>query len=268
MPGDLQTSAGWVQRVTWYNGTVPVGACAPWCAVLPLIPNCSGFYCIFIGLGSLYIPICTQRGKSNCCLFCNWIFSLVSVTEIWWGIGVSVKGKLSEKFSPPRSDGKCYCRQPAELREEEIPALSWFGYWPKVSPHKMFKEVLEYLSKRRLRTMFSAAPSCVCSMTQGVSWGQGVLPFNFIRGKAVRQDPDSSVYCSISVFYLLFFSPKVPRFTFSLQTNAPWIFYFTLMGLMQTSQSSCSVSTGLVLLLRWLPEGASNGMIETKNRFI
>lgn len=36
----------------------------------------------------------------------------------------------------------------------EILALSWFGFWPEIAPHKMFKEVLEYLSKPRLRTVF------------------------------------------------------------------------------------------------------------------
>lgn len=29
------------------------------------------FFCMCVDLGSLYLPICTQRGRSNFSLFCN-----------------------------------------------------------------------------------------------------------------------------------------------------------------------------------------------------
>lgn len=163
-------------------------------------------------------------------VLCTFPFALkgAKVTPVYFVIGYSAL------FLWQKSGGELECLSKESFLRSSVPLdlmasvtagslqsygkkkflLSWFGFWPEVAPHKMFKEVLEYLSKQRLRTVFSAAPSCVCSMTQGVSWGQGVLPFNFIRGKAVRQDPDSSVYCSISVFYLLFFSQKFPDLLF------------------------------------------------------
>lgn len=154
MPGDPQTSAGWVQRKTWCNGTVPVGACTPWCAVLHLFQTVLDFFFLFIDLGTLYVPICTQRAEvTSVCFVIGYstlflwqksggelaflrrkAFWEVQSPWIWWQV------LLQAAWRVPGRGG--------------IPALSWFGFWPEIAPHKMFKEVLEYLSKRRCRTVF------------------------------------------------------------------------------------------------------------------
>lgn len=133
MPGDPQTSAEWVQRATWCNGTVPVGARTPWCAVLPLIPNCSGFFfaCVLI-LVLCTFPFALEGAEVTPACFVIGYSTLI----LWQKSGgelESLKGKLSGKFSPPGSDGKCYCRQPAELREEKkflpSPGLDFDQRW-------------------------------------------------------------------------------------------------------------------------------------------
>lgn len=83
-----------------------------------------------------------------------------------------------------------------------IPALSWFGFSPEIALHKMVKEVLEYLSKQRLRIVFvhfqQLPPVCAarprCQLRSG-----GASAFNSIRGEAVRQDPSPNVCCSLFI---------------------------------------------------------------------
>lgn len=127
-----------------------LGACTPWCAVLHSFQIALDYFCIFIDLGSLYIPICTRRSRSNFCSFCNWICNLGSVTNL--------VGNWRKAFWEVQSPWiwsqvllQAAWRVPGR---GEIPALSWFGFWPDIAPHKMFKEVLEYLSKWRIRIVF------------------------------------------------------------------------------------------------------------------
>lgn len=196
MTGDAQTSAGWIQRTTWWNGTVPVGSCTPWCAVLHLFQIALGYFCIFIDLGSLYIPICTRRSRSNFCSFCNWICSLGSVTNL--------VGNWRKAFWEVQSPWiwsqvllQAAWRVPGR---GEIPALSWFGFWPDIAPHKMFKEVLEYLSKWRIRIVFVRFQQLhpVCAAQPRVS--AEVRGFCHLISPEEGQDPNPSVYCSFSMF--------------------------------------------------------------------
>lgn len=118
----------------------------------PLIPVVLDFF-LHIDLGSLYVPICSQRDRSNFCCFVmgySTLFllhksggELVSLKEsflgssspwIWWLVLLQAAWRVTGRG--------------------EIPALSWFGFWPEIAPHKIFKEVLEYLSKWRLRIVF------------------------------------------------------------------------------------------------------------------
>lgn len=155
MPGDPQTSAGWVQRTTWCDGTVPVGACTPWCAVLHSFQIVLDFFFSYLLILVLYMfPFALRGAEVTSVCFVNGYSTLL----LWQKSGgelAFLRRKAFWEVQSPWIRWQVFLQAAWRVTGRgEIPALSWFGFRPEIAPRKMFKEVLEYLSKRRLRTVF------------------------------------------------------------------------------------------------------------------
>lgn len=133
--------------------------------------------CFVIGSSALFL---WQRSGGE--LACVWrkAFWEVQSPWIWWQVFLQAAWRLTGRG--------------------EIPALSGFGFGPEIAPHKMFKEVLEYLSKGRRRTVFVHFQQLhpVCAAWPRVS--AEVRGFcHLIHQRRGSKSPNPNVYCSLSM---------------------------------------------------------------------
>lgn len=180
MLGDTQTWTGQVFEQLTVIGTMSNRGLD---SLGPFSPNGSAPFCSCSCPGSLHFPVWVYRDRSNFCLLVMEYWILI----LWATARSSRCWRKALWHCLPEPEGQLYCRQPLQLREE-IPTLFWFGLGPRLTPHKAFKELLEYLSKRSFSIVFICCRNFILLVIvkQDISGGLGLLLFSFVRSKAVN----------------------------------------------------------------------------------